>query len=396
MCGRRLPAVPSGCKVGATFAKNVRIVKGSALTQTMIPWWRPEMGERETQLVSEVIASEYVNDGQITRRFEADIARRFGAKYAVGVTSGTAGLFLGLAALGIGAGDEVVIPDMTFIATANAVMLTGARPVLVDVDPETLAMSPDALEKAITPRTKAIMPVHVSGRAGTMAAVVDIASRHKIAIVEDAAEAFQSRLKGHCLGTLGIAGALSFSPNKIITTGQGGIVLTDSDTVHRRLRELKDQGRAVQGTGGDDRHDALGFNFKLTNVQAAIGLAQLEIVDERLARQVRTYEMYREGLAGLKGIRTFAVDVKSGEIPLWVDAIAENRDALAETLAHEGFGCRNFWHPLHTQKPYHESDAKFPVSSELSPKAIWLPSAFQLSDADVERSIACIRRFYAG
>jgi perosamine synthetase len=362
--------------------------------RTVVPWWRPQLGEREFELVADVLRSDYLNDGKVTREFEAEIARRFGAKHAVAATSGTMGLFLALAALGIGKGDEVIVPDMTFIATANAVSLTGATCVLVDVDPETLALSPDALDKAITKRTKAIVPVHVSGRAGTIREVLAVAARHGVPVVEDAAEALPSPVRGRCLGTLGIAGMLSFSPNKIMTTGQGGVVLTDSDDVHQKLRALKDQGRAVQGTGGDDLHDSLGYNFKFTNVQAAIGLAQLDHMDERLARQRRTYDLYREGLGSVNGIRTFAVDAEGGEVPLWVDAIAERRDELCARLDSEGFPTRKFWHPIHTQTPYKDADERFPVSTALSPQAVWLPSAFQLRDEDIAVVIRLIRSFY--
>ncbi|SVB90055.1 uncharacterized protein METZ01_LOCUS242909, partial [marine metagenome] len=177
-----------------------------------------------------------------------------GATYAVGVTNGTSALFLALAALGIGHGDEVVVPDLTFIATANAVTLTGATPVLVDIDPATLTISPEAFEKAITAHTRAVIPVHISGRSADLPAIVAIAKEHGLAVVEDAAEAFASFHDGRALGTIGIAGCLSFSPNKTIMTGQGGMVLTDDEGLHLRLRELKDQGRPVRGTGGDDPH----------------------------------------------------------------------------------------------------------------------------------------------
>ena len=171
-----------------------------------------------------------------------------------------------------GVGDEVIVPDVTFIATANAVTLTGASPVLVDIDPRTLTLDPQRTERAITTRTKAIVPVHVSGRAADLGAIMDIAQRHGLLVVEDAAEAFLSKHDGKCLGTFGIAGCFSLSPNKTVTTGQGGLVVTDDDRLHVRLRELKDQGRPVRGTGGDDAHDSVGFNFKFTNLQAAIGL----------------------------------------------------------------------------------------------------------------------------
>jgi len=337
----------------------------------------------EIELVREVIESNYLNDGDVTERFERAVAHRVGSKHAVAVTSGTTAIPLALIAAGVRAGDEVVVPDMTFIATANAVRLAGAMPVLADVDERTLNLDPASFERAITPRTRAVVPVHVSGRAADMAAIVSIAREHGIAVVEDAAEAFISRVDGRSLGTFGVAGCLSFSPNKSITTGQGGIVLTDDDDLAGRLRSLKDQGRPVRGTGGDDVHPTVGFNFKFTNLQAAIGLAQLRVLDERLERQRRIYAIYAKQLAGVPGIRLPGFDLSRGETPLWTDAVVERRDDLDRWLSERAMGCRRFWFPIHTQAPYRRDDADFPVATRVAPKALWLPSAFTISDDDV-------------
>jgi len=202
-------------------------------------------------------------------------------------------------------------------------------------------------------------------------------------VVEDAAEAFISRIDGRALGTVGVAGCLSFSPNKSITTGQGGIVLTDDDGLAGRLRALKDQGRPVKGTGGDDVHPTVGFNFKFTNLQAAIGLAQLRALDARLERQRRIYSIYAKALAGVPGIRLPGFDIARGETPLWTDAVVDRRDDLDRWLSDRAMGCRRFWFPLHTQAPYRRDDAEFPVATRVAPKALWLPSAFTITDDDV-------------
>src|SRR5687768_11871619 len=284
-----------------------------------IPWWVPELAGTELEHIRAVLDSNYLNDGPTTREFEREFARMTGARHAVAVTSGTAAIFMGLAACGIGPGDEVLVPDLTFIATANAVRLTGATVTLVDIDRETLTMDPGAAERAITKHTKAIVPVHVTGRAGTFDAILEFAKSRGLAIVEDAAEAIMSRHRGRALGTFGKAGAFSFSPAKTFTTGQGGMVVTDDDGLHTRLRELKDQGRAQTGTGGDDVHPVMGYNFKYTSLQAAIGLAQLPLVPQRTARQVAIQRMYSNELAGLKGITVlpFADD----EVPQWTDVL---------------------------------------------------------------------------
>lgn len=298
--------------------------------------------------------------------------------------------------LGVSAGDEVIVPDITFIATANAVVLSGARPILVDVDPRTLNLDPENVARAISPRTKAIIPVHVSGRAVDMQAVLTIAKEHGLYVVEDAAEAFMSRHADRYLGTIGNAGCFSFSPNKTITTGQGGMIVTDDEQLYSRLRELKDHGRPIRGTGGDDVHHSIGFNFKFTNLQAAVGLAQLSYLQSRLSRLQRIYELYFRELDDLEGIRLPGFRLDLGESPQWTDAIIQHRDELDRYLNAKNAHCRRFWFPIHTQAPYRQDNRLFPVSTALGPQAIWLPSAFSLSDDDV--SIVCghIRKFMAG
>lgn len=344
--------------------------------------------------IKSVIDSNFLNDGDVTDQFADAIAKLTGAKFGVGVTSGTAAIYLSLVAVGVGHGDEVIVPDITFIATANAVSMTGAVPVLADIDPETLNLSVKAMEAAITPRTKAIVPVHVSGRSAEIEKIVGIATKRGIAVVEDAAEGLCSRVNNRCLGTVGDAGCLSFSPNKMITTGQGGVIVTNDEKISQRLRELKDQGRPVRGTGGDDVHVSIGFNFKLTNLQAAVGLAQLEKLPSRMERVRRTYSIYRDELAATNGIRILPFNLEAGEQPQWIDAVAERRDELDRFLADNGAGCRRFWFPLHTQKPYLRDETDFPNSARVGRKALWLPSAFQMSDDDVRYVCSLIKQFY--
>lgn len=355
-----------------------------------IPWWAPHTGSLELGLVRDVLESNYLNDGDVTTRFESRISELVGAKYAVAVTSGTTAIYLALAGLGIGYGDEVIVPDITFIATANAVTMTGAKPVLADVDPGTLNLSPEAFEAAITPRTRAVVPVHISGRAADMVAILNIAARFGIEVIEDAAEGFMSRHRGRCLGTFGKAGCFSFSPNKTITTGQGGIVVTDDETLQCRLRELKDQGRPVRGTGGDDLHPTLGYNFKFTNLQAAVGLGQLAYLHERIDRMKAIHRGYVHGLSGIDGIQLPGFHLEDGECPQWTDALIERRDAVDDYLRKNDAHCRRFWFPLHTQAPYREPEQRFPNAVRVAARALWLPSAFSLTDDDVSSVCALI------
>ena len=359
-----------------------------------IPWWKPEVGAAEAELVRGVLGSHFLNDGDLTTRFEEEIARLVGARHAVAVTSGTAAISLALMGLGVGPGDEVIVPDVTFIATANAVTLAGAKPVFADIDEATLCLSPDALQRVITPRTRAVVPVHVSGRGGTLEAVLAVAREHGLLVVEDAAEALGSRYRGRLLGRFGQAGCFSFSPNKTIMTGQGGMIVTDDARLHGRLRELKDQGRPVRGTGGDDAHPTLGFNFKFTNLQAAVGLGQLQYFAARTERQRAIHRIYRAELRNVTALRVLPFAVDEGETPQWTDVAAEARDELDRYLADAGCHCRRFWHPIHTQPPYRGRDADFPVATRVVPRCLWLPSAFQLTDDQVRHVAGLVRKFY--
>jgi perosamine synthetase len=358
-----------------------------------LEFWTPQFGAEEKALLAGVIDSGFLNDGEVTTRFERQMAELLGCKHVVATTSGTAAIFLALAGIGVGAGDEVIVPDATFIATANAVTLTGAKPVLVDIDPLRLTLDPQSVERAVTTRTKAIVPVHVSGRAADLAAIMDIAARHRLSVVEDAAEALLSRHLGKCLGTFGIAGCFSLSPNKTITTGQGGLVATDDDRLHVRLRELKDQGRPVRGTGGDDLHNSIGYNFKFTNLQAAVGLAQLKDVPLRLVRMKSINRGYAEGLRGVSGISVLPFCMEEGAVPQWTDVLVDCCEELYGHLAERGIRGRRFWHPLHTQAPYRLPGDQFPNSTKQIPHAMWLPSAFTLTDADIMGICREIRGF---
>lgn len=361
-----------------------------------IPWWQPQIGREELELVTEVVKSNFLNDGDYTTKFESEVARLLGCKYAVAVTSGTAAIFLSLKAAGMGHGDEVVVSDLTFIATANAVSMCGAKPILVDIDPQTLNMDPKSFERAVTNETRAVVPTHVSGRGAKMEEILKVAKKYNLIVIEDAAEAFMSKYQGKFLGTYGLTGCFSFSPPKIITTGQGGMIVTNDKEVYWALRKLKDQGRPNRGTGGADIHHSVGFNFKFTNLQAAVGLGQLTQLKKRMQRMVRINELYHKLLDGFHGITIFDADTQNGELPLWTDALCKKRNKLESFFKKKGIECRRFWFPIHTQKPYKLADRLFPASTRLSPQALWLPSAFTMSDQDVRYVCREIVKFYEG
>lgn len=357
----------------------------------MIPWWTPILGDSEKALVNEVIDKNFPNDGEYTAALEQQIAELLSVPFAVATTSGTAAIFLALAAVGVGHGDEVIVPDLTFIATANAVKLTGATPVLVDVQKDDFNIDSARVEAAITTRTRAIVPVHVSGRAANMPLVMAIAEKNRLHVIEDAAEALGSWQNGSALGTIGHAGCFSFSPNKTITTGQGGMVVTRSQAICNRLRELKDHGRPVRGTGGDDEHPSLGFNFKLSNLQSALGLAQLRRFEARQEHLRCVYRKYRAELDAVPQLRFPGFDISGGECPQWVDVLVEGRDSLHDFLLEREIQSRKFWFPIHTQKPYRLSDRDFEHSIAISQNALWLPSALSLTDRNLTDVCDAIR-----
>lgn len=345
-----------------------------------IPWFGPEIGEREKQLVSEVLNSAYINDGEVTRAFETKVAKFVGAKHCVAVTSGTAAITLALMGLGVVPGDEVIIPDLTFIGTANAVKLAGAVVKLVDIEPERFTIDVEKVEDAIGLRTRAIVSVDVNGRGANYDVLEPLVKNRGLFLVCDAAEALGSKYKGQYLGSFGDAACFSFSANKTVTTGQGGMIATNNTELYYRLLELKDQGRRKQGTGGNDLHPVMGFNFKLTNLQAAVGIAQMERLSERLQKAQQRDMWYRDLLSNFSGITFPPIDIDGGEVLQWTDILIEDRVKLSNTFNNANIGHRAFWYPLHTQKPYLlPSTSLFTSAVTVSERGLWLPSYFSLT-----------------
>jgi perosamine synthetase len=354
-----------------------------------IAWFGPHLTGRELARLRDVLDRQYVNDGPLAREFERSVAARVGTRHAVAVTSGTVAIALALMAAGIGPGDEVLVPDLTFVATANAVRLAGATVRLVDVEPVRFGVDPDAVEAAIGPRTRALVTVDVNGRGADYSRLEPICQKAGLVLICDAAEALGSRFAGRMLGSFGLAGCFSFSANKTITAGQGGMIVTDSDALHDRLRELKDQGRRTGGTGGDDDHPVLGFNFKFTDLQAAVALAQLDELDDRLDAAVRRDRSYGERLANQPGLR-LPPQSEPGEVRQWTDVLIEDRAAVAAALDAANIGCRNFWHPVHRQPPYRADDRAFPHTIAVAGQGLWLASRLDMTESDIERVSATV------
>jgi perosamine synthetase len=286
------------------------------------------------------------------------------------------------------------VPNITFIATANAVALAGAEPILIEVDPKTLCLDPKNLRRVHqTSPLSAVIPVHVSGRSALTLEMVTTLEELKITFVEDAAEALASKdpYSGKFLGTIGSAGAFSFSPNKVVTSGQGGLVVTNDDKIAEMIRELKDHGRPTRGTGGDDIHYSLGFNFKYTDIQAALLKSQLRKINSRILHLKSVYEHYHNSLSSEISLLEF--DIKNGELPLWPEIRVADRPKMERLLTNHGIGYRKIWHPLSTQVPYKSQDKNFETSKMISREILWLPSSFSLTPKKLEKVVRVLNLY---
>ena len=360
-----------------------------------IPQMRPLFGAPEkAELMAYLDEDGFFTEFERTAAFERAIAAFTGAKHCIVVNNGTVSLTLAALALGVGPGDEVVCPNYTMIATPNSVHLLGARPVFVDVDESDLILRPEAVRQAITPRTKAVMLVSSNGRAPDAAGFEQLSRETGIALIEDAAQSLGSFYPdGRHIGRAGAIGSFSFSAPKIISTGQGGALITDRDELADKLRRLKDFGRA---RGGTDIHDSIGFNFKFTELQACVGLAQMRQLPERVQRKKAIWQRYADGLQDLAGAQLFAHDLQLCT-PWFIDGRFERRDELAAFLKAEGIGTRTMYPPIHQQRAYElpgSPPKSHPVSEAIGREGLWLPSMIQLTDAQIDRICAAIRTFH--
>ena len=356
------------------------------MSDSFIPISKPFIGAREKQLVLEALDSGWVSSiGKFIDEFEAGFARYCGTEYALAVSNGTTGLHLALATLGLKPGDEVIIPDLTFVATANAIAYTGATPVLADIDPDTLCIDPASVKSLVSGRTKAIIPVHLYGHPAEMDALTEIANAHGLDIIEDAAEAHGAEYKGRRVGGLGKCGVFSFYGNKVITTGEGGMLTTNDRTFYQRARRLRDHAMSPERRYF---HEEQGFNYRITNLQAALGVAQLERIDEFLERRAEIMDWYRSEIAATDHVRLNRVKnwAKSAfwMICLEVDWLDESRrDAFMQALKARGIDTRPYFCTMSSMPMYRQDP--LPVSARKAQIGLNLPSYFELTRLEVKR-----------
>jgi perosamine synthetase len=338
-----------------------------------IPYYEPWLGEEELAHLSDVIRNNWISEGPKTAEFERRIAQVWGVKHAIAVSNCTAAILISLKAMGIGEGDEVIAPAFTFIATVNAIRLAGVTPVLVDIDARTFNIDPDQIEAAITPRTKAIVPVHLYGQAADMESIMAIARKHGLQVVEDSAQGVGAKFMGRSVGSFGDFGCLSFFTDKSITTGEGGAVLTDSDELATEIQYWKNDGRLERGLY---YHYRIGYNFRITDLQMAVGLGQLDKLDTIVQRKLRIEQLYKQHLADMEEVEFPYEDARGVRVPHRVNILVDDPEALAQHLAKEGVGCRRFFVPIHQQPCYDGvfSDS-FPNAERTYGRGLSLPSS---------------------
>ncbi len=348
----------------------------------------PKLQGNERKYVLDCLDSNWISsNGKYIGAFEAAFASFCGVKHAIAANNGTTALHLALVALGLNAGDEVIIPTVTYIATANAVRYCGATPVLVDVCPGTMNIDPMQLEQHITPRTRGIIPVHLYGHPADMAPLTEIARKHGLWVLEDAAEAHGAEVAGRRVGSLTECATFSFFGNKIVTTGEGGMVTTNDDALAAKLRQFRGQGVDPQRRYW---FPVVGYNYRMTNIQAAIGLAQMETIDAALEDRQRLAKLYHKALAPLADALVLPEEQSGMRHVYWMytvflrDGGEERRDSVMRALDELGIETRPVFYPMHVLPPYKE-DKAYPVADSWAQRGMNLPTHQFMSAEDVER-----------
>ena len=349
---------------------------------------QPKLAGNERKYVLDCLDSSWISsNGKYIASFEESFAKFCGVKHAITTNNGTTALHLALVVLGLQPGDEVIIPTVTYIATANAVRYCGATPVLVDVCADTMNIDPAAIEEKITPRTRGIIPVHLYGHPAEMTTINEIALRHGLWVVEDAAEAHGAEVRGRRVGSFGTCATFSFFGNKIVTTGEGGMVTTDDDELAKKLRLYRGQGMDLARRYW---FPVVGYNYRMTNIQAAIGVAQMESIDQSLAERDALARWYDDALSGLREKLTLPTEQTWAKQVYWMYTVflrqggEQERDAVMRHLDICGIETRPVFYPMHIMPPYLENGA-YPIADLWAQRGINLPTHQGITRDDVQR-----------
>jgi perosamine synthetase len=360
------------------------------MNKVQVPLSGPDITQREIDLVLSVLRSPVLSMGPMVVRFEQAVAAYCGADYGIAVSSGTAGLHLTMVAAGIKPGDEVITSPFSFVASANCILYEGGTPVFVDIDPQSLNLDPALVECAITPHTRAILPVHVFGQPADVAPILDIARRYQLIVVEDACEAIGAEYRGQQVGTFGQAAVFAFYPNKQITTAEGGMIVTHDAAWAGLFRSLRNQGRDDNGTWL--HHVRLGYNYRLDELSAALGVAQMERIDELIARRAQVAAWYNTRLADVPGVRIPAIvpDTTRASWFVYVVRLAPEleRDQVMELLDRFGVPSRPYFVPIHLQPLFRERfgyrPGDFPITEAVARSTLALPFFSLMGEDQVE------------
>jgi perosamine synthetase len=364
-----------------------------ALIVQIEPW----IDQAELSELTRVINSTFLTEHELTREFEGMTSELTGSKHAIAVCNGSMALFTSLKALGIGSGDEVIVPNFTFIASANAVILAGAVPVLCEVREDTFCIDLARAERCVTGKTRAIMPVHLYGQSANMPEVMAFAQRHRIQVLEDAAEGIGVRYDGRHVGTFGDMGILSYYGNKTVTCGEGGIVLTNDDNLAKAAYRMKNYGRDRKGTY---IHETIGFNFSFTDLQAAIGVAQMKKLPAVIEKKRQIHDRYVDELSSVNAIRPVYIDPRCEPVFWFTSFLCDEPDGLAQFMRTHNIQTRRFFLPLHQQPCYADgkfvhATGDFSISESIYRQGISMPSSYNLTQEDQSYVIEQIKRFYA-
>jgi perosamine synthetase len=368
-----------------------------------IPVNEPLLNSNEKKYLNECIDTGWISsEGPFIHKFEEQFAARVDRKYGIAVCNGSVALDVAVAALGIGSGDEVILPTFTIISCAAAVVRAGAKPVLVDCDPLTWNMDVTQIERKISSRTKAIMIVHIYGLPVDMTPILELAEEHGLKIIEDAAEMIGQNYKGQPCGRFGDISTFSFYPNKHVTTGEGGMVVTDNEELAERCRSL----RNLCFQKGSKRfvHEELGWNFRFTNLQAAVGLAQLEKLDEHIRRKRRMGKLYTELLSGISELQLPLPITDYAENIYWVygivlkDQVPFDAEEAMRRLAEQKVGARPFFWPMHEQPVFRKmglfANESYPVAERIARRGFYIPSGLALTDEQMEQVAISVQEVF--
>jgi perosamine synthetase len=359
-----------------------------------IPEFNPVIEKEEVFQVLETLEDNWLTEGKKTHQLEAMLAEYCGCKRVVMVPNGTLALFAALKVLGVGPGDEVIVPDFTFFGSASAVVLTGAKPVFVDVDEYDFNINVTAAEASISERTTAIMPVHMYGQPCDMLSLMQFADRNNLYVVEDAAQGLGVTFGNKHVGTFGEIGCMSFFADKTMTTGEGGALLVNDDDLVNKCIHFKNQGRLKRGTFV---HQHMGYNFRITDLQAAIGIAQFKRVAQNIERKRAIRAAYYERLQGCQGVRLPADNGFGEVVPFRTNILVDDPEGLSKFLAERDIASRRFFYPLHRQPAFNGGNSvvrQRPVYSvRLFETGLMLPSGLDLTESQIEHVCDCVREF---